>query len=194
MVSAELIKNLRDKTGASINECKKALEEAGGGLERAEKILEKKLGSLAGKRIGRETCAGIIDSYIHSDRRVGVLVELLSETDFVARNPAFSELAHNLALHIAASRPVYASVESVPHDVWAGEKTRFEEEVSRLGKPEKIAQEIVDGKLKSYFGAIALLDQTFIKDQDKTVRDIVNEAIGKFGENIRVGRFVRFEL
>ena len=144
MVTAELIKNLRDKTGASINECKKALEESGGDLGRAEKVIEKKLGSLAGKRVGRKTGAGIVDAYIHSDKRIGVLVELFSETDFVARNPEFVMLAHGLALHIAALGPQYLSRDSVPDEIVNAERARFEEEVQRLGKPEKIMREIID--------------------------------------------------
>ena len=157
-------------------------------------MIEKKLGSLAGKRVGRKTGAGIVDAYIHSDKRIGVLVELFSETDFVARNPEFVMLAHGLALHIAALGPQYLSRDSVPDEIVNAERARFEEEVQRLGKPEKIMREIIDGKLASHFGAVSLLEQPYIKDQDKTVREVINEAIGKFGENIQVGRFVRFEL
>ncbi|KKS37637.1 MAG: Elongation factor Ts [Parcubacteria group bacterium GW2011_GWA2_42_14] len=194
MFSTEQIKTLRDKTGGSINECKKALEEAGGNLEKAEKVLEKRLGGLAGKRLGRETKAGVVDTYIHSDGRIGAMVELFCETDFVARNPVFKSLAHDLAMHIAAFCPAYLSLDAVPQEVWQAEKNRFEEEARGLDKPSHIIQEIVDGKLKSHFDSISLLEQPFIKDQDKKVSDVVNEAIGKFGENIKVGRFVRFEL
>ena len=116
------------------------------------------------------------------------------ETDFVARNPGFKELAHDIALHIAAMRPLYLALDAVSKDAWQVEKERFEEEARALGKPQNIVEQIVDGKLKSYFGALALLEQPFVKDQDKTVGTIIKEAIGKFGENIKVGRFARLEI
>lgn len=194
MVTTEQIKILREKSGASINECKKALEEAGNNLEKAERILEKRLGNLAGKRQGKETKAGVVDAYIHSTARIGVLVELFSETDFVARNSGFKELAHDLAMHIAASAPLYLSWEQIPEEMMDAQKKIFEEEASALGKPPQIVSQIVEGKLKSHFDSLCLLTQPFIKNQDKTVGEAVNEAIGRFGENIKVGRFIRFEL
>lgn len=193
-ISTEHIKELREKTGAGISDIKKALEESGGDLARALTIIERKLGGHASKKSARETNAGLVDAYVHSNGRIGVIVELFCETDFVARNPEFKELVHDIALHIAAAAPLYLSLDHVPQDLWQSEKARFAEEASKLGKPANIVEEIVDGKLKSHFGALALLEQTFVKDQDKTVKDVVNEAIGKFGENIKVGRFARIEI
>ena len=194
MISTQQIKELREKTGAGVSDVKKALEESGGDEERAMQLIERKLGRVADKKASRETKAGLVGSYIHSNKRIGAMVEVLCETDFVARNPAFGELAHDLAMHVAAMRPLYLSLEPVPGDMWQVEKERFREEVMALNKPENIMEQIVEGKLKSYFGALTLLEQPFVKEQDKTVDTIVKEAVGKFGENIKVGRFVRFEI
>lgn len=194
MISAQLIKELREKTGAGVSDIKKALEDAKGDTGKALELIELKLGRSAGKRAGRETSAGIIEAYVHSNNRVGVLVELSSETDFVSRNAAFKELAHDLALHVAAMRPLYLSLDSVPREQWEMEKSRFTEEANTLNKPSNIIEQIIDGKLKAHFGQYTLLEQPFVKDQDKTVGEILNEAIGKFGENITIGRFVRLEI
>ncbi|MDP3770201.1 MAG: translation elongation factor Ts [bacterium] len=194
MISAQLIKELREKTGAGVSDVKKALEEAKGDTAKAIEIIERKLGGSAGKRLGRETKAGIIEAYIHSNNRLGVLVELFSETDFVARNEGFKELAHNIALHIAAMRPLYLSLDAVPRDQWEAQKSIFVEEAAAMNKPANIIEQIIDGKLKAHFGAFSLLDQPFVKDQDKTVGQVLNEVIGKFGENIKIGRFVRLEM
>ena len=194
MISAQQIKELREKTGAGVSDVKKALEESGGDTEKALVIIERKLGSNAGKRAGRETRAGVVDAYIHSNSKIGAMAELFCETDFVARNPDFVALAHDIALHIAAMSPAYLSYDAVPEDIRNAEKKRFEEEALKTDKKAEIQEMIVDGKLKAHFGAMALMEQPFVKDQDKTVGQIVNEAIGRFGENIRVGRFVRLEL
>ncbi len=194
MISAQLIKELREKTGAGVSDVKKAMEEAKGDTARALEIIERKLGGSAGKRAGRDTTAGIVEAYVHSNERLGVLVELFSETDFVARNPGFKGLAHDIALHIAAMRPMYVSLDAVPREQWEAEKARFTEEANALNKPAQITEQIVDGKLKAHFGAYSLLEQPFVKDPDKTVRDILNESIGRFGENIKIGRFVRIEM
>lgn len=193
-ISAQLIKELREKTGAGVSDVKKALEEAGGDTATALAIIERKLGGSAGKRAGRDTTAGIVEAYVHSNDRLGVLIELFSETDFVARNPGFKELAHDIALHIAAMRPVYLSLDAVPHDEWAREKARFAKDAASLNKPAHIIEQIIDGKLKAHFGAYSLLEQPFVKDPNKTVRDVLNECIGRFGENIKIGRFVRIEM
>ncbi len=194
MVTADQIKELREKTGAGIADVKKALEEAGGDMARATAAIERRLGSIATKKASRATKAGLVEAYIHSNGRVGTILEMHCETDFVARNPAFKELAHDIAMHIAAMSPLYLSLDAVPRELWDAEKSRFTEEAHSLGKPQNIVDAIVDGKLKSYFGAVTLLAQPFVKDQDKTVGDILNEAIGKFGENIKIGKFARFEL
>ncbi|MDP3778663.1 MAG: translation elongation factor Ts [bacterium] len=194
MISAQLIKELREKTGAGVSDVKKALEEAKGDTAKAVEIIERKLGSSAGKRAGRDALAGIVEAYVHTNDRLGVMLELFSETDFVARNPGFKQLAHDIALHIAAMRPMYLSLDAVPSEQWDAQKALFSEEANTLNKPANIVEQIIDGKLKAYFGAFSLLDQPFVKDQDKTVRDILNESIGRFGENIKVGRFVRLEM
>lgn len=193
-ISAQQIKDLREKTGAGIADVKKALEEADGNFQKAFEIIERKLGSVAIKKAGRETGAGLVDAYIHSNARVGALIEVFCETDFVAKTPAFKEFAHDLALHIAAMRPVYLSLEQVPENLWQAEKAKVEEEVNGMDKPANIKEQIVDGKLKTYFGSLSLLSQPFIKDQDKTIDQILAEAIGRFGENIKIGNFSRFEV
>jgi len=194
MISADQIKELREKTSAGISDVKKALEESGGDMNKAYAWLERKLGSVAVKKAGREIKAGLVEAYVHSNGRIGSLVEVGCETDFVARNPQFKEFAHDIAMHIAAMSPLYLFIETVPQNVWETEQSRIAEEIQGLDKPSHILKEIIDGKLKVYFGALSLLSQPFIKDQDKTVGDIVNEAIGKFGENIKVGKFTRFEI
>ena len=194
MISAQHIKELREKTGAGISDVKKSLEESGGDMQKAFAWLERKLGSAAVKKAGRQTGAGLIDAYIHSNSRVGVLVEVFCETDFVARNPAFKEFTHDIALHIAAMSPAYLSLEEIPQELWQAEKSRCEEEAKKLNKPSHILEEIIDGKLKSHFGAISLLLQPFVKDQNKLVGEFVNEAIGRFGENIKIGKFTRLEI
>lgn len=194
MISAAQIKELREKTGAGISDIKKALEESGGDMDKAFSIIERKLGSAAVKRAGRSTGAGLVEAYIHSNGRVGTMVELLCETDFVARNPLFKELAHDLAMHVAAMSPAYLTLDSVPTDIWQAEKSNFEAEVKKMGKPAQISEQIVEGKLKTHFGAMTLFEQPFVKVQEKTVGQLLNEAIGRFGENIKVGQFVRFEI
>lgn len=194
MISAQQIKELREKTGAGISDVKKALEESNGDFEKAFGIIERKLGSDSIKRAGRDTSAGVVDSYIHSNGRIGAMVELFCETDFVARNSSFRELAHKIAMHVAAMRPIYFSFDGVPQDVWNVEKSRFEEEARKLGKPSHILEQVVDGKLKAHFSVLSLLTQPFIKEQEKTVEEVIKEAIGRFGENIKIGRFIRFEI
>ena len=193
-ITVDQIKELREKTGVGISDVKKALEDSGGDIVKAYAWLERKLGSSALKKAGREIKAGLVEAYVHSNGRIGSLVEVGCETDFVARNPQFKEFAHDLVMHIAAMTPLYLSIESVPRDAWQAEKSRFEEEVKKMGKPAAIIKQIVDGKLKTYFGALSFLEQPFVKDQNKKVGDVINEAIGKFGENIKVGRFIRYEI
>jgi len=194
MYTTEQIKALREKTGAGISEVKKALEEAKGDMARAEELVVRRLGASAAKRTGREVRAGLVESYVHGNGRVGAMVELFCETDFVARNPEFRALAHDLALHIAALAPRYTSQSEVPKDAWDAEAAHVREETKGMQKPSAVLGSIVEGKLKSHFAALSLLDQQFVKGQNKTVGEVVNEAIGKFGENIKVGRFVRFDL
>lgn len=193
-ITAQQIKELRNKTGAGVSDVKKALEESGGDMDKAFKWIEHRFGGIAEKKANRETTAGLVESYIHSNSRIGAMLELFCETDFVSRSRDFKELAHSLAMHIAAMRPVYLSLEAVPKELWQAEKSRFEEETRGLNKPSQLHEEIVAGKLKSYFAPLSFLEQPFVKDQDKTVGEVINEAIGKFGENIKIGRFTRFEF
>lgn len=193
-VSTQQIKKLRQETGAGIADVREALEKNGGNVEKARQWLEKKLGASALKKANRSTTAGIIDSYIHSNGRIGAMVEVMCETDFVARNPQFKEFVHNIAMHIAAMAPVYISLDTVPEDVLSVERKRLEKEVETLDKPVDIKRQIVEGKLKSQLAEITLLEQPFVKDQDKSVGELINESIGKFGENIKIARFVRFEI
>lgn len=194
MIRASDIKDLREETGAGIADVKKALEESGGDRAKAVLWLERKLGASALKKASRATTAGLIESYLHSNGRLGAMIELSCETDFVARNPEFKELAHDLSMHIAAMNPRYVSVETVPAGEWDKEKVRFEEEVAEMDKPASIKESIIKGKLESHFGAQSLFSQPFIKNEDKRVEDIVKEAIGRFGENIQVKRFIRFDI
>lgn len=194
MISAQQIKELRERTGAGISDVKKALLEHGEDSDKAFAALERKLGADAVKRAGRATEAGIVETYIHSNGRIGAMIEILCETDFVARTPQFKELAHDIAMHIAAMRPLYLSLDTIPQEVWNAEKERIEEETRKMDKPHAVLEHIIDGKIKSHFGALSLLAQPFVKDQDKTVGDIVNEASGRFGENVTMSRFARFEI
>ena len=190
----ELIKKLRESTECSIGDCKKALDEAKGDFEKAKTVLMLSAAKTAAKKSARETKEGIVATYLHSNNKIGVMIELLSETDFVAKNAAFSDLAHNIALHIAAMNPQYISIEEIPKDVYQAVYAQAEEEVAKMGKSSKIAKDIVEGKVQAYFGAQSLLSQSYVKDQDKTISDLMKEAIAKFGENIKVARFARFEL
>lgn len=190
----DLIKKLREVTECSIGDCKKALEESGGDFEKAKMILSLSAAKAAAKKASRETKEGIVAAYVHSNKKIGVLVELLSETDFVAKNPAFSDLAHNIALHIAGMAPLYVKIEDIPGDTYEAVKRQAEEDVGKMGKPAEIAKNIVEGKVTAYFASQCLLSQPYVKDQDKTVSDLIQDAIGKFGENIKVNRFIRFEL
>jgi len=193
-IKADQVKKLRDKSGVGMMECKRALEEAGGDLEKAEVILREKGLAAASKKSTRATNQGLIDSYIHLGSRIGVLVEVNCETDFVARNEMFKELVHNIALHIAASAPLYVSREDIPKEIIEAEKEIYRKQALNEGKPESVVEKIVEGKLKKYYEEICLLDQPYVKDNDKTVGDLVREAILKTGENIVVRRFARFVL
>ncbi len=190
----ELIKELREKTGAGVMDCKKALQEAGGDIKKAEEILRKKGAAKAAKRAGRETAEGIVCSYIHAGGRIGVLVELNCETDFVARTDEFKTLCHEIAMQVAAMNPSYVAVEDIPQEVVEKERAELRQQALSEGKPEHIVEKIVDGRLKKFFAQECLLEQPWIKDDSKTIRDLVNEYIAKLGENIKVKRFCRFEV
>ncbi|HIE58770.1 MAG TPA: translation elongation factor Ts [Persephonella sp.] len=193
-VDAKLVKKLREMTGAGMLDCKKALEETNGNLEEAVELLRKKGIAKAAKKAGRETKEGLIHSYIHAGGRVGVLLELNCETDFVARNETFKELANELALQIAAMKPKWVKREDVPEEIVAKEGEIAREAAIAEGKPEHIAEKIAEGKVNKFFQENCLLEQKYIKDESKTIEELIKEYIAKIGENIQVGRFCRFEI
>ena len=191
-VSPTLVKQLREKTNAGMMDCKKALVEAGGDLEKAEDILRKKGIAGASKKASRSVKEGVVASYIHLQGKVGVLVEVNCETDFVAKNDIFREFVKDLTLHIAAAHPVYVVRDEVPEAVIEREREIYREQVK--GKPANVVEKIVDGKLDKFYGSVCLLDQAFIKDPDKTIKDLVASKIAELGENIVVRRFARFAV
>lgn len=194
MITPQIIKQLREETGISIMECKKALEEAKGDFAKAKTILETRSKGAAQKKSERTIKEGMLGCYIHATGKVGVLVELGCETDFVAKNPEFKELARNIAMHIAAMNPKYLKPEEIPQEIINEEKEIYRQEFAGLGKPDNLVEKMIEGKLKKRAEEISLLAQPYIKDQDKTIGDLINAAISKFGENIVIGRFVRFAL
>jgi elongation factor Ts len=193
-ISSKDVAELRARTGAGMMDCKRALEEAGGDMEKASDILRKKGIAKAEKRAGRTAAQGLIVSYIHHNSQVGVLLELNSETDFVARNEAFQELAREIALHIASADPVGVRAEDIPAEVIERERRIAEEQVAAEGKPEKIRAQIVEGKIKKFVAERTLLEQPFVKDDKITVGEMVKAVSGKLGEAITVRRFARFQV
>ncbi len=193
-ISAKDVAELRRQTGAGMMECKKALEEAGGDMGKAMDVLRKRGMAKAEKRAGRRASEGAIGSYIHFNGKVGVLVDLNCETDFVARTDDFQNLAKDLALHIASAKPTAVSAEDLPKELVAGERKIVEAQVAESGKPEAVREKIVDGKMKKFCRERALLDQPFVKDDKTSVGELVKQASAKLGENVVVRRFVRYEL
>ena len=193
-ISAKDVKELRDRTGAGMMECKAALGEAGGDMERAIDILRAKGAAKAAKRAERETKEGAIGSYIHMGGRIGVLVEVGCETDFVARNDEFQKLVRDIAMHIAAAAPVAVRREDFPADMIERERAVYREQMKESGKPEQIWDKIVDGKIEKFFAEQALLEQAFVKNPDQTVGQLITEVSAKTGEKIEVRRFTRFAL
>ncbi len=193
-ITAEMVKELRQRTGIGVMECKEALQESGGDIEKAIVILRKKGYARAKDKMSRETAEGIVSSYVHLNGKIGVLVEVNCESDFVARNKEFFELVKNIALHIAASRPKYVSAEDIPPEVLEQEKEIVREQFKDSKKPPEIVEKIIGGKLSKFYDEVCLLDQPYVKDDKISVRELVATHIAKFGENIRVKRFARFEL
>jgi elongation factor Ts len=193
VVTPEQVKELRGKTGAGVMDCKKALVEANGDMEKAIVILREKGLAKAAKKQSRSATEGIIESYIHGNGRIGVLVEVNCETDFVARNEEFKILAKDIAMQVAASNPKYLSREDVPDEVIEKEREILRAQALNEGKPEKIVDKIVDGRIEKFFEENCLLEQAFIRDPDKKVSQYIMEKIAVIGENITVSRFVRFE-
>ena len=193
-IDAKLVKTLRDKTGAGMMDCKKALVESDGDLEKAIDHLRKSGIAKAEKKGSRDTKDGLVYSYIHAGGRLGVLVELNCETDFVAKTEGFNELAHNLAMQIAATNPLALDRKSVDRAVVQREKEIFTDQAKSAGKPKNIIEKMVEGRLNKFFQESCLLDQTYIKDPDKKVNDLLTETIATLGENISINRFVRFAI
>jgi elongation factor Ts len=191
-ITAQMVNSLRGQTGAGLLDCKKALTEANGNIEEATTILRKKGAASAAKKADRSTKEGLIESYIHHNGKVGVLIEVNCETDFVARNEGFKAFVKDLCLQISATSPLYVSRDQVPEEELAKEREIAAAQV--VGKPPAAAQKIVDGKLEKHYSNVCLLDQPLVKAPDKTVKDFLTETIAKTGENIQVRRFVRFHL
>ncbi|MCK5096147.1 MAG: elongation factor Ts [Candidatus Pacebacteria bacterium] len=194
MITTEQIKELRNSTGISVMQCKKALEEAGGDMEKATMLLKKKAGAAASKKSERSLGAGVTQAYIHSNHTVGVLVELGCETDFVAKNKDFTPLALDIAMHIAAMSPEYISGDDITKEDRKKVTEMFQKEVDKADKPKEIKEKMITGKVDGYFAERVLLDQKFIKDPDVTIKDLLNDATHKFGERVEVVRFKRFEV
>lgn len=194
MITAEQVKELREKTGAGMMECKKALEASNGDMEKAIVYLRERGVAAAQKKATRVAKEGLIGSYIHAGGKIGVLVEVNCETDFVARNDDFKELVKDIAMQIAAVKPLYVKREDIPQEVLEKEKEIYLTQAKNSGKPEKVWDKIVEGKLESFYQEVCLYDQPFIKEQKMKVKDLITQAVGKIGENIQVRRFVRFQL
>ena len=193
-ISSKDVSELRGRTGAGMMDCKRALEEAGGDMEKAAEILRKKGIAKADKRAGRTASQGTVVSYIHHNGQVGVLVELNSETDFVARTDTFQQLARDIALHVASVDPIGVSAADVPAELIERERRIAEEQVIAEGKPEAVRTKIVEGKVKKFIAERTLLEQPYVRDDKKTVGELVKEISGKTGENIQVRRFTRFQI
>jgi elongation factor Ts len=193
-ISADIVKQLRERSGAGMMDCKKALVEAGGDMERAMTILREKGISKAATKAGRATKEGVIGCYVHPGDKLAVLVEINCETDFVARTDQYKELAKNLAMHVAAANPLVVRREELSQEQIVAEREIYRTQALNEGKPEKIVDRIVDGKIDKYYAEVCLMEQAYVKDPDKTINDLINETIGKIGENMSIRRFVRFRL
>lgn len=194
MIKATDVKALRDSTGAGMMDCKNALVESNGDMDKAIDLLREKGIATAEKKSGRVAAEGIVTSYIHGDGRIGVLLEVNIETDFAAKNEAFQQFAKDIAMQIAAMKPEYVDRSDVPEEVTEREKAVLKGQALNEGKPEKIAEKIVEGRLDKFYKQICLNEQDFIKDTDKTVSDLTTELIAKIGENIKIRRFTRYEM
>jgi elongation factor Ts len=189
-----MVKDLREKTGAGMMDCKKALAESGGNFEKAVDYLRQKGLATAARRAGRVASEGQIGSYVHAGGKIGVMVEVNCETDFVAKTDDFQAFAKDIAMHIAASSPFYIQRENVPPEVLEREREIYRAQAREAGKPEKIMERIVEGKLEKFYSEVCLLEQPFIKESDRTVQDLLNGLIGKLGEKVEIRRFLRFQV
>jgi len=193
-ISMDLVKDLRQRTGAGVMDCRTALQEANGNIEGAIDYLRKKGLATAAKKAGRIATDGLVSSYIHAGGKIGVLVEINCETDFVARTDDFQNFVKNMAMQIAAANPQYIRREEVPAEVLEKERQIYRTQALESGKPEKVVDKIVEGKLERFYSEACLLEQTYIKDSDQTVREVLDAMIAKIGENISIRRFARFQL
>jgi len=193
-IDVSMVKKLRTRTNAGIMDCKEALQEAAGDMEKAVDVLRKKGLATALKRAGRETSEGVIDSYIHAGGRIGVLVEVNCETDFVAKTDEFKTFVKNLAMHIAAANPLGIHKEDIPEELVEREKEIFSAQAKALGQPEKVLEKIVQGKIQKFYKDSCLLQQQYVREPGITIQELINDMIAKTGENITVRRFVRYQL
>lgn len=193
-ITAEMVKNLREITNAGMMDCKKALVETSGNVDEAIKYLREKGIAKAAKKADRSTGEGLISSYIHAGGKIGVLLELNCETDFVAKTDDFKNLSKDICMQIAATDPKYVSRDNIPEDVIESEKKIYVEQAKQSGKPENVADKIAEGKLNKFFSEVCLLEQPYIKEADQTIEDIIKLVISKIGENITIGRFVRYQV
>lgn len=193
-ITAKMVKDLRDKTQAGMMDCKKALNETDGDMEKAVDLLRQKGLAVAAKRAGRATSEGVVETYIHAGGKLGVMVEVGCETDFVAKNDDFREFAKDIAMHVAAASPVGITREEIPEEVIAREKEIYVQQALDSGKPENIVEKMVSGKIEKFIAEITLLDQKFVKNPDLSIQDLLNEIVAKMGENISIKRVARFQV
>ena len=193
-ITSQMVKELRDKTNAGMMDCKKALNDTQGDMEKAVDLLRQKGLAVARKRADRATSEGVVETYIHAGGKLGVMVEVGCETDFVAKNNEFQEFAKNVAMHIAASNPVSISREEVPEEVLERERNIYRQQALDSGKPENIVDKMIGGKMEKFYAEICLMEQKYVKNPDLTIQDLLNELIAKLGENISVKRFARFQI
>ena len=193
-ITATMVKELREETGAGVLECKKVLEETGGDVEKATQVLYERGLAKAAKKTDREARDGLVGHYVHAGSRVAALVEVNCETDFVARTPDFQTLVHDLAMQVVASKPEYVAVGDIPAQVIEQEKAKYRQEMEGQGKQEQVLERIVEGKLRRFYEQVCLLEQPFIKDEDKKVSTLLSEMIAKLGENIVIRRFARLQV
>lgn len=194
MINIDQIKQLREETGASPADIKKALEQTGGDLEKSKELLRVWGKAVSGEKASRETKSGLIESYVHPNAKTGVLLDIRCETDFVAKSPDFKNLAHEICLQITAMKPLFVSEADIPEEFLDGETKIYKEQAARSGKPEKIVAQIVEGKLKKYKDEISLLSQPWIKDDSRTIKNLIEDAVAKIGEKIEIKRFARYEI
>lgn len=193
-ITTAMVKELRDKTSAGMMDCKKALTETDGDMDKAVDLLHKKGLAVAAKRAGRATSEGVVETYIHAGGKLGVMIELNCETDFVAKTDQFRELARDIAMHVAASNPVAVERDGVPADLMERERQIYVEQAEESGKPANIVEKIVAGKIDKFLAEVCLLEQKFVKDPERSVQDLITDCVGKMGENISIKRFARFQI